>query len=113
MLYLLAKTVINALVITAASEAAKRSPLIGAVLASIPLVSVLAMIWMYHEQHDVTQIAAFARDIFWLVLPSLLLFAILPLLLQRGLHFYLSLAIAIAVTVAGYGLMVVWLRRGG
>lgn len=59
------------------------------------------------------QVAALSGSIFWLVLPSLALFLVLPRLLRAGLSFYPSLALACAVTVAAYGAMWLLLRRLG
>ena len=84
------------------SETSKRSSLVGAVLASVPLVSVLAMIWLYRDTGDVAQVASLARGILWLVVPSLALFALLPVLLARGVGFYASLGVSIAATIGCY-----------
>lgn len=113
MLYTVVKAVITALLVVAISEIAKRSSLIGAILASVPLVSVLAMIWLYVDTRDVEKISSLATSIFWLVLPSLVLFVVLPLMLRAGYHFYLSLPISIALTISAYFLMVVVLKKAG
>jgi hypothetical protein len=84
------------------SEIGKRRSVLGALLASLPLVSILAMIWLYSDTRDAAQVAVLARSIFWLVLPSLLLFLVLPLLIERGIPFYVSLGVAAGVTIAGY-----------
>lgn len=97
----------------AISEIAKRSTLLGGVLASLPLVSVLAMIWLYVETRDVDRVSALATSVFWLVLPSLALFVALPLLLRQGLNFYISLGLAAGITAASYGLMMVALTHYG
>jgi hypothetical protein len=112
-LYSLLKVAISAILIVAVSETAKRNAVLGAIFASIPLVSVLAMIWLYRDTRDVEKIAALAESIFWLVLPSLLLFVALPLLLRRGVEFYLSLGLSIGITVLGYFVMLEILKRFG
>jgi hypothetical protein len=106
MAYYITKFMITAILIVIISEVAKRSSFIGAVLASIPITSVMAMIWLYADTKDVTRVSNLAKSIFWLVLPSLALFVILPILLKRGLNFYLSIAISIGVTAGCYWLMV-------
>ena len=113
MSYYLTKILITVALIVAISEIAKRSSLIAAVLASIPLVSVLAMLWLYWETRDTGRISAFASSVFWLVLPSLSLFLVLPWLLKKGLHFYLSLGLAVAATVACYSLTILVLGKAG
>lgn len=112
-MFYLVKIAVTTVLIVVISEIAKRSSFIGALLASIPLVSVLAMIWLYVETRDVARISALAGSIFWLVLPSLALFVTLPLLLKQGLNFYLSLGVAIGVTIDCYGLMVAALTHYG
>ena len=111
--YYIVKVIISAVLIVAISEISKRSSLIGAVLASIPLVSVLAMIWLYVDTRDVDRVAGLASSIFWLVLPSLALFIALPLLLKLGYNFYLSMGASIMITIGCYGLMITVLNRYG
>ena len=106
MIYYLSKAVISALLIVAISEISKRSSLLGALLASIPLVSVMAILWIYIDTKDIEKISQLSTSIFWLVLPSLALFIALPLLLKQGVDFYLSLFIAIAITASCYAVMV-------
>ena len=113
MSYYLAKIAITTILIVAISEIAKRSSLIGAILASVPLVSVLAMIWLYVDTEDVNKVSALASSVFWLVLPSLALFLVLPQLLKHGLNFYLSLSVSIAITVVCYYIMVAALNHYG
>lgn len=113
MTYYLAKVAISAVLVVAIAEISRRSSLAGALLASVPLVSVLAMIWLYVDTRDAARVAALASGIFWLVLPSLALFIALPILLRQGINFYLSLGLSIALTIACYGLMLALLRQLG
>ncbi|MEJ2346539.1 MAG: DUF3147 family protein [Gammaproteobacteria bacterium] len=113
MTYYLTKVAITAVLVVLISEVAKRSSLIGAVLASVPLVSVLAMIWLYIDTRDAGRVSSLATSVFWLVIPSLALFISLPLLLRRGMQFYLALAVSIAITVGCYFVMVTVLERFG
>ena len=82
--YYLTKIAVTTVLIVLISEIARRSSLIGAILASIPLISVIAMVWLYIDTKDVTRITALSQSIFWLVLPSLALFVSLPLLIKRA-----------------------------
>jgi hypothetical protein len=107
------KIVVTAVLVVAVSEVAKRSSLLGAVLASIPLTSVLAMIWLYADTGDAQKVADLATGSFWLVLPSLALFIALPLLLRAGWPFAPSLLASGALTVACYFLMLAVLKRFG
>lgn len=113
MTYYLTKIAVTAVLVVLVSEIAKRSSLIGAILASIPLVSVLAMFWLYIDTKDVAKVSALASSVFWLVLPSLALFVALPLLLKQGLNFYLSIAISILITAGCYSFMVAILNHYG
>lgn len=113
MLYATIKVLLTSVLVVAVSEAAKRSALFGAVIASIPLTSVLAMIWLYIDTGDTEKIARLASGIFWLVLPSLVLFLTLPILLRAGLDFYLSLTAATALTVGAYFAMLYGLGLAG
>jgi hypothetical protein len=107
------KIVVTAVLVVAIAEVAKRSSLLGAVLASIPLTSVLAMIWLYADTGDAEKVAELAASIFWLVLPSLALFIALPLLLRAGWPFAPSLIASGALTVGCYFVMLVLLKRFG
>jgi len=113
LLYYVIKIVITTALIVVISEISKRSSFAGALLASIPLISVLAMLWLYIDTKDVTKISALATSVFWLVLPSLVLFITLPLLLKQGLHFYTSISLAIALTIGAYWVMVIILNHYG
>lgn len=104
--YYLFKLVISSILIVAVSEVAKRSSLLGAILASVPLVSVLAIYWLYLDTKDPDKVVALATSVFWLVLPSLVFFVALPLLLKQGANFYLSMALSLGITVGCYFLMV-------
>jgi len=74
MIYLITKALISGVIIMAASEAAKRSPTYGALLVSLPLISILAMIWLWRDTGDNERIAALSEGTFWLVLPTLPMF---------------------------------------
>lgn len=78
MLDQLIKVLLTSVLVVTASEAAKRSVVLGALIASLPLTSILAMIWLYADTRDPQRLAAFATGIFWLVLPSLVMLIVLP-----------------------------------
>ncbi len=105
MIYYLVKIAITVGLIVVISEVAKRNSYAAALLASIPLISVLAMLWLYIETGDTAKVSALATSVFWLVLPSLALFVSLPLLLQAGVNFYASLSISLLITVMCYWVM--------
>jgi hypothetical protein len=107
------KVALTALLIVAIAEVAKRSTFIAAILASLPLTSLIAMIWLYADTGDAEKVADLAGGIFWLVLPSLALFIALPLMLRAGWPFGPSLLASSALTVACYFAMVALLKRLG
>ena len=106
MVYYILKITITTLLIVLISEITKRSLFLGAILASIPLVSVLAMIWIYIDTEDIAKISELSFNIFWLVLPSLILFVTLPLFLKQGFGFYISMTFSISLTIFSYWLMI-------
>jgi len=107
MLYLAIKALISGIIIAAVSEIAKRSPGFGALVASLPLVSVLGMMWLWHDKPDAANMADHASATFWYVLPSLPMFLLIPALLRQGISFWLTLLVGCALTVALY-LAMIW-----
>jgi hypothetical protein len=91
MLYAVIKALLSGVVIAAASEAAKRSPAMGAVILSLPLISILAFIWLWRDTSDTGAIAALSQSTFWFVLPTLPMFLVLPALLRNGAGFWPAL----------------------
>jgi len=108
MLYLALKAAISGVLIAIASTLAKRYPGFGALIASLPLVSLLGMIWLWNAKPDPENMAAHAGATFWYVLPSLPMFLLIPALLRHGNGFWPSLAAGCALTIALYALMT-WL----
>ncbi len=96
------KILLTVTVVVAVSEIAKRSTFWGAALASLPLTSLLAFVWLYVDTHDAQRVADLSQGIFWLVLPSLSLFVLLSYLLRIGWSFWYSLGVACGATVVAY-----------
>ena len=113
MLYLAAKALLSGLIVLVVSEVAKRSPAFGALIVSLPLVSVLGMMWLHHETRDAAKLAAHAEATFWYVLPSLPMFLLLPALLRHGWGFYASLGACVVLTAVLYLGMTAALARFG
>ena len=107
------KLVVSAVLVVAISEVAKRSSTWGGILASLPIVSLLAIGWLYYETRDALKVAAFARSTLWYVLPSLLFFLLLPMFLKAGAAFGTSMGIALGATAAGYLIMSFLLNKSG
>jgi hypothetical protein len=102
MLYFIIKTALSGLIVAAVSEIARRSPGWGGLLASLPLTSLLAMVWLWRDSHDGERVAELAGSAFWFILPSLPLFLVLPWLLRSGVPFWVSMATVIIGTLALY-----------
>lgn len=108
--YYILKVGISAIVIVMVSEVAKHSSFFGALIASIPLTSLLAILWLYFEKAKLEEIAKLSSSIFWLVLPSLVFFLLFPTLLNRGMQFWASLSISSTVTIIMY-FVLVWVLK--
>ena len=89
-------------IILLVSEIAKKDNLIGGLIASIPIVSVLSLIWLYVDTNDIDKVKGLANGILWMVVPSMSLLIVLPILINYGIKFYLSLTISGLVTMVCY-----------
>lgn len=96
------KALISGLVIAGVSELGKRYSVVAALLASLPLTSILAMLWLYGETGDAQKIIRLSKGIFWAVLPSLLFFIVLPLLLKGGMKFGLAMILSCTTMSLAY-----------
>lgn len=106
MLYLALKAGLSGLIIALVSEIAKRSPGFGGLIASLPLVSTLAMIWLWQETRDSRLITEQAESTFWFFLPSVPMFLVIPWLLRHGYPFWVALGLGCLLTMLLYVLMV-------
>ncbi|MGH1375085.1 MAG: DUF3147 family protein [Alphaproteobacteria bacterium] len=113
MLFAAIKALISGIIVAVISEVTKRSPAFGALVASLPIVSILAMVWLWHETGDTKRIADHSEATFWFVLPSLPMFLVFPMLLRNGLQFYVALALSCVMTVILYFAMIWILRKFG
>ena len=107
MLYLAVKAALSGIIIALASEFARRQPALGALVLSLPLISLLGILWLWHDSGDVTRVAALTQSTFWYVLPTLPMFLVIPALLHAGAGFWPSLAAGCALTIVLY-LVTVW-----
>ncbi|WP_373033194.1 DUF3147 family protein [Sulfurovum sp.] len=113
MAYYIIKLIITTFLIVLISEIAKRSSLAGALLAAIPLVSILAMTWMYIDTDSSNNAVEFSNRIVWLIAPSMTLFIAFPILIKKGLGFYASMGISIVLTIMAYYSVIFVLSRFG
>src|SRR5689334_15174035 len=107
MLYFAVKILLSGAIIAAASETARRAPALGALILSLPLISVLGFIWVWRDTGDTARIAATSESTFWYVLPTLPVFLLIPALLRHGIGFWPALAAGCVLTIALY-LLTIW-----
>ena len=113
MLALITKYAVTAFVIVVVSEVAKRSDKLGALISSLPFVTILVMIWLYVERQGSQKIGNHAYYTFWYVVPTLPMFLVMPWLMTKGVHFWLALGICALVTIGCFILTAVLARRFG
>lgn len=106
MLYLFLKAALSGVIVAAASEVARRWPGWGALIVSLPLVSILAMLWLWRDTHDTERLAVHVQSTFWFVLPSLPMFLLIPAMLRSGHSFWVALAAGCVLTIALYLMMI-------
>lgn len=102
MLYLIIKAALSGIIVAAVSEIARRYPGWGGLVASLPLTSLLAMVWLYRDTHEPQRVAELSMSTFWFFLPSVPLFVALPMLIRSGVPFWASMVIVVAGTLALY-----------
>jgi hypothetical protein len=113
MLYFIVKAALSGVIVALVSEIARRNPGAGGLLASLPLVSVLGMIWLWRDTHDPARMAAHAQATFWFELPSLQMFLVIPTMLRNGIGFWISLVVGCALTMALYAATIALAPRLG
>ena len=113
MSYLLLKAVISGLMIAAASEIARRNAGLGALIASLPLVSILAVIWLWRDTSDPARIADHMSATLWYIAPSLPMFLAVPYALRHGWAFWPALGAGCVLTILLYLATVLLARRWG
>ena len=111
--YFILKCLLSGIIIGIVSEVAKRSPALGALIVSLPLVSLLAIIWLWRDTKDVERIANHAQSTFWYVLPSLPMFLALPAMLRAGVSFWTSIGASCALTIVLYSVAAAVMARFG
>jgi len=106
MFYLAIKALISGAIVAAVSEIAKRYPGFGGLIASLPLVSILGMIWLWRDKPDASNMINHVEGTFWFVLPSMPMFLAIPAMMRRGVAFWPALAAGCLMTMALYALMI-------
>lgn len=112
MVSLITKYMLTAAVVVLVSEAAKRSDKLGGFIAALPLVTFLALVWLYVEKQSPEKIANHAWYTFWYVIPTLPMFLAFPFFLPR-LGFWLTLLASMGITVLCFGIFAIFVRQFG
>lgn len=107
------RAALSGLIIALIATVARRNPAAGALIASLPLLSLLGMIWLWHDTGDSEKLASHAEATFWYVLPSLPMFLLIPAMLRNGAAFWLALAAGCMLTILLYLLTVMIAARFG
>ncbi|MFP4157705.1 MAG: DUF3147 family protein [Opitutales bacterium] len=110
MALLITKFLVTSFVIVFVSEVAKRTDRIGALIAALPFVTIMVMIWLHLEKQGAEKIANHAYYTLWFVLPTLPMFAQIPWMLRKGYSFWLSLGVGIVITFASF-LLTAWIGK--
>ena len=109
----IARAVLSGLLIALIAMVAKRSPAAGALIASLPLVSILGMVWLWRDTGDADLIARHVEATFWYVIPSLPMFLVMPMLMRHGMGFWFALLIGCALTFGLYLVTILIAARFG
>lgn len=110
MALLITKFLVTSFIIVLVSEIAKRTDKIGALIASLPFVTIMVMIWLYIEKQGSEKIANHAYYTLWYVIPTLPMFAQIPWMLRKGYNFWLTLLIGVVLTFVCF-LITVWVGK--
>lgn len=102
MLLFVIKAILSGILVAAISTVARRYPGWGGLVASLPLVSLLSMVWLYGETRNAEAVAKLSLGAFWFFLPSIPMFLIIPALLRSGVSFVATMTIACLVTILLY-----------
>ena len=113
MWFYVVKLLVSAGMIVLVTEIAKRNNSAAAVIHSLPLVSLLAFVWLYVETKDAALIGRHAFGTFWYVLPTLPMFVLMPWLIRRCGGFWPALGAGVLLTVLLYWLTMRLLKRMG
>ncbi len=113
MLYPILKALLSGVIIMAVSEIAKRSPAFGALVTSLPLVALLAILWLWRDTGDTARIADYSEATFFYVLPSLPMFLVLPAMLRHGIGFWWAIIASCVLTLVLYFATVMIAARFG
>ncbi len=96
------RALVSGVIVAIVAIIARRYPAMGALIASLPLISILAMIWLWRDTGDTELLAGHVQATFFYVIPSLPMFLVIPIMLRQGINFWTSLSAGILVTIILY-----------
>ena len=96
------RAILSGVIIALIAYVGRKAPAAGALIASLPLISILGMIWLWRDTGDTKLLADHAEATFYFVIPSLPMFLLIPWMLRGGSGFWTSLGGGIALTVILY-----------
>ncbi|PPR79908.1 MAG: hypothetical protein CFH01_00117 [Alphaproteobacteria bacterium MarineAlpha2_Bin1] len=106
MLYLIFKSLISGIMIGIISEVAKKYPGLGGLIASLPLISVIGIIWLWNDTQNLSKIVEHSYSTLFFVIPSLPFFIVLPICIKTGIPFWIAISSACIVTILLYIVMI-------
>lgn len=107
------KTIISALIIATVSILGKKTPTFGAIIASLPLTSMLAIIWLYRDTQDVQKVIDLSTSILWIIIPSLVFFVALVFLLKQNIRFSIAIILSSVIMIITYNIYIIVLKKLG
>ncbi len=107
------RAIVSGVIVAIVAIIARRYPAMGALVASLPLISILAMIWLWRDTGDTQLLAGHVEATFFYVIPSLPMFLLIPMLLRQGVDFWASLSAGILLTIFLYLLTIPIAARFG
>tara|TARA_B100000674_G_C37719780_1_gene859219 strand:- start:452 stop:790 length:339 start_codon:yes stop_codon:yes gene_type:complete len=101
-MYLIIKTILSALIIVAVSEIAKKYTLAAAIILSVPLTSILALVWLFYDTKEIQKVVDLSFNTILMTIPSIVFFIVLPIMLKFKYSFSLSIVVSILSTSIAY-----------
>jgi len=113
MIFYFIKIIVTVIVIVIVSEVAKKSTLFAGLIVSIPLTTLLAIVWLYWETRNIQKVIELSNATLLMIIPSCMFFLVLPVLLKFNLSFMLSITLAVLLTGLCYWIYITILGKFG
>lgn len=99
------RAALSGIIVAIIALVSRRYPGLGGLIASLPLISVLGMVWLWHDTGDREAVATYLSSALWYFLPTIPMFIFMPMMLRHGVSFWATLAVGIFITMLLYALM--------